>query len=275
VKQRERIRAPRPGPGRVVSALQAIQKDIRALRLPGFAAEPVHGPPVPSRIYLLGQAPGPHEAKLGRPFAWTAGKTLFRWFAEAFGAREEEFRARVYMAAVVRAFPGKNGSGGDRVPSAEEIRASRGFIEREVAALRPRLVLPVGKLAIGEVLGEAPPLTEVIGQRLRLRYHGVTSDVICLPHPSGASTWTKTEPGKTLTRKALGLLAAHAEIRRVFPEGASGRTRRAGAAPRGARDASGRPASKPKPRGRRSPCGRRRGRGHPSGSGPPRARARN
>lgn len=207
-----------------IRALEEIQRDIRALRLPGFAAAPVHGPPVPSRIYLLGQAPGPHEARLGRPFAWTAGKTLFRWFQEAFGAGEEAFRARVYMAAVVRAFPGKTSSGGDRVPSQEEIRASRGFIEREVAVLRPRLLVPVGKLAIGEVLGEAPPLTEVIGRPLRLRYHGVESDVICLPHPSGASTWTKTEPGKTLTRRALALLAGHPEIRRAFPpSGAGGR----------------------------------------------------
>ncbi|MBI5069486.1 MAG: uracil-DNA glycosylase [Deltaproteobacteria bacterium] len=211
MNERERIRA-----------LEEIQRDIRALRLPGFAAEPVHGPPVPSRIYLLGQAPGPHEARLGRPFAWTAGKTLFRWFQEAFGATEEEFRARVYMAAVVRAFPGKTRSGGDRVPSQEEILASRGFIEREVGVLRPRLLVPVGKLAIGEVLGAAPPLTEVIGKPLRLRYHGVTSDVVCLPHPSGASTWTKTEPGKTLTRRALGLLAGHAEIRRAFPRSDAG-----------------------------------------------------
>lgn len=213
MNQRERIRA-----------LERIQRDIRALRLPGFAAEPVHGPPVPSRIYLLGQAPGPHEARLGRPFAWTAGKALFRWFQAAFGASEEEFRARVYLAAVVRAFPGKTSSGGDRVPSPEEIRASRGFIAREVAVLRPRLLVPVGKLAIGEVLGEAPPLSEVIGRALRLRYHGVASDVVCLPHPSGASTWTKTEPGKTLTRRALRLLAQHAEIRRAFPpSGAGGR----------------------------------------------------
>lgn len=200
-----------------VAALEAVQRDIRALRLPGFAAEPVHGPPVPSRIYLLGQAPGPHEARLGRPFAWTAGKTLFRWFAGSFGATEEEFRSRVYMAAVVRAFPGKTASGGDRVPSREEILASRAFIEREVAALRPRLLLPVGKLAIGEVLGEAPPLDAVVGRRLRVRFHGVPCDALCLPHPSGASTWTKTEPGRSLLARALALLARHPEIRRAFP----------------------------------------------------------
>jgi uracil-DNA glycosylase len=200
-----------------VARLEAVQRDIRALRLPSFAGPPVHGPPVPSRIYLLGQAPGPHEGRLGRPFAWTAGKTLFRWFAESFGATEEQFRGRVYMAAVVRCFPGKTGSGGDRVPSRLEIEASRSFIAREVQALRPRLLLPVGKLAIGEVLGEAPPLDQVVGRLLRLRYHGVACDALCLPHPSGASTWTKTEPGRSLLRRALRLLGRHPEIRRVFP----------------------------------------------------------
>lgn len=206
-----------------VALLEEIQRDIRALRLPGFAGPPVHGPPVASRIYLMGQAPGPHEARFGRPFAWTAGKTLFRWFHEAFGADEELFRARVYIAAVVRGFPGKTSSGGDRVPSRDEILASRGFIEREVRALRPRLVIPVGKLAIGEVVdgsGSAPPLVEVIGRSLDLTFHGARCDVICLPHPSGASTWTKTEPGRTLLARALRLLARHPEIARTFPRSA-------------------------------------------------------
>lgn len=214
-----------------VRALEAIRADILALRLPGFAGAPVPGPAVPSRIYLLGQAPGPHEARLGRPFAWTAGKQLFRWFAGAFGASEEQVRARVYFAAVCRAFPGKTASGGDRVPDRGEILASRGFIAREVAVLRPRLVIPVGKLAIGELLahaagspepGAAPPLVEVIGRRLRVKLHGVACDAICLPHPSGASTWTKTEPGRSLTARALSLLAAHPEIRRTFPAGPPG-----------------------------------------------------
>lgn len=199
-----------------VRALRAVQRDIRALRLPGLVGAPVHGPPVPSRIFLLGQAPGPHEARLGRPFAWTAGRTLFRWFEQACGASEREVRERVYLAAVVRAFPGKTRAGGDRLPSPAEIAASRTFIERELAVLRPRLVIPVGRLAIEQVLGTVP-LAEVVGRRLRARYHGVACDVVCLPHPSGASTWFKTEPGRTLLEKALRILARHPEMRRAFP----------------------------------------------------------
>jgi uracil-DNA glycosylase len=199
------------------AALEEVQRDIRALRMPGFAGPPVHGPPVLSRVFLLGQAPGPHEAKFGRPFAWTAGKTLFAWMGRSFGATEDQFRERVYMAAVVRAFPGKTSGGGDRVPSPAEIEASRGFLAREVDILRPRLVIPVGRLAIEQVLGRGPRLDEVVGRQIHLEYHGVAVDVIPLPHPSGASTWFKVEPGKSLLGRALEQLGAHPEIRRAFP----------------------------------------------------------
>ena len=202
-----------------VAALEEVQADIRALRMPGFAGPPVHGPPVLSRVFLLGQAPGPHEAKFGRPFAWTAGKTLFSWMARSFGATEDRFRARVYMAAVVRAFPGKTSGGGDRVPSPSEIEASRGFLAREVAILRPRLVVPVGRLAIEQVLGRTARLDQVVGGVVHQEYHGAKVDVIALPHPSGASTWFKVEPGRTLLEQALRRLGSHPEIRKAFPEG--------------------------------------------------------
>src|SRR5277367_4591549 len=97
----------------------------------------VHGAPVASGILLVGQAPGPREGGFGRPFAWTAGKTLFRWFEESIGCDEETFRSRVYIAAVARCFPGKSAGGGDRRPDAEEIANCRGFLEREVEILQP------------------------------------------------------------------------------------------------------------------------------------------
>jgi uracil-DNA glycosylase len=112
-------------------------------------------PPVVSRVYLVGQAPGPHEASLGRPFAWTAGKTLFRWF-EGIGLDEAQFRRRVFMAAVCRCFPGKNPKGGDRVPNDTEIAACKPWLDREIELLAPRLIIPVGKLAIAQFLDEAP-----------------------------------------------------------------------------------------------------------------------
>lgn len=174
------------------------------------------GPPVVSRIFLLGQAPGSREGPLGRPFAWTAGRTLFGWFQEALGVDEATFRERVYIAAVARCFPGKTKAGGDRKPDREEIARCRPFLVRELEVLQPELLLPVGTLAISEVLGESRPLVEVIGKKMRLRFHGQLMDCIALPHPSGASTWHRTEPGKTLLRKALGLIARHPSVKAAF-----------------------------------------------------------
>jgi uracil-DNA glycosylase len=195
-------------------ALRALQRRLAAFRPRGFGPT-VHGPPVLSRVFLLGQAPGPHEARLGRPFAWTAGKTLFRWLEQATGAGEEAVRQAFYISAVARGFPGKASGGGDRVPTPAEIARWRPFIEEELEILEPRLVVPIGKLAIGEVLG-ARPLVEVIGRAFDATWHGHAVEVIPLPHPSGASTWFKVEPGRSLLAEALQLLGRHPEVRRAL-----------------------------------------------------------
>ena len=163
--------------------------------------------PVVSKVYLVGQAPGPREGALGRPFAWTAGKTLFRWF-EQIGVNEEEFRSRAYLAAVGRCFPGKASGGGDRVPDREEIYACSRWLRREVEILRPELVIPVGRLAMEQFLPKLP-LAEIVGKTFRVPVFGHTCELIPLPHPSGASTWTKREPGLTLLARALRLLGRH------------------------------------------------------------------
>lgn len=197
--------------------LLLLHRELDACRAcPKMIGPVVHGPPVESRIFLLGQAPGPREGSFGRPFAWTAGRTLFRWFEEALGVNEERFRERVYMAAVARCFPGKAKGGGDRKPDAEEIARCRPFVAGEVRILRPGLVLAVGTLAIEQVLGTKRPLAKVVGRSVRTRYHGVETDVVALPHPSGASPWHKLEPGKSLLTQALRVVAEHPDVKATF-----------------------------------------------------------
>ncbi len=165
-----------------------------------------------SRVILVGQAPGDKEPKLGRPFAWTAGKTLFRWFAEAAGINEEQFRASIYMAAVCRCFPGKKVTGGDRVPSTDEVERCSFWLNRELEILKPGLIIPVGKLAIEQFLPSGK-LDEIIGHQFLAARAGQSFDVIPLPHPSGASPWHRMEPGKTLLWRALKRIAAHPAFR--------------------------------------------------------------
>lgn len=206
----------------------ATRKKLRVLHAeldactacPDMIRPVVHGPAVASRIYALGQAPGPHEAKFGRPFAWTAGKTMFRWFGEAFGIDEETWRERVYLAAVARCFPGKDKGGGDRKPSPAEVSNCQPFIRGEVRILKPELVVPIGTVAIEQILPGVKKLQlkELVGTQHRAVFHGAEVDVICLPHPSGASTWHRTEPGISLLKKALALLGEHPTWRATFPE---------------------------------------------------------
>ncbi len=185
-----------------------------------MASPPVSGGPVRSPVMLVGQAPGVKEPVLGRPFAWTAGKTLFRWFESASGITEAEFRERIYMAAVCRCFPGKNPAGGDRVPDPGEIAACSEWMRAEFALLRPQLVLAVGKLAIAQFVG-FDKLVEVVGPVHRLERWGHAFDLVALPHPSGASTWHRMEPGRTLLARAMNAAVTHAAFRRLQTKGHS------------------------------------------------------
>ncbi|MGH7285311.1 MAG: uracil-DNA glycosylase family protein [Polyangiaceae bacterium] len=196
--------------------LVLLQSELAKCRAcPDMIGPVVHGPPIASRIYLLGQAPGPHEGKIGKPFAWTAGKTLFRWFEESLGIDEEKFRSFIYMSAVARCFPGKAKGGGDRKPSPVEIDRCEKFVRGEIEILKPDLVIPVGSLAISRVLGRFGKLDGVIGKKMRAHWHDSEVDVIPLPHPSGASTWHRVEPGKSLLLRALDLLKKHPRMREL------------------------------------------------------------
>ena len=187
---------------------QHVARLLQCRRCPRMLPPPVSGGPILSRVMLVGQAPGVREPVLGRPFAWTAGRTLFGWFAEFCHLNEVEVRARIYFAAVCRCFPGKTTAGGDRVPAPDEIRNCSTWMNDEMDLLRPRLIIPVGKLAIAQFLA-FERLDEVVGRSFQLRRSRRTFDVIPLPHPSGASPWHRIPPGIGLLRKAMRLILRH------------------------------------------------------------------
>ena len=187
---------------RLVARLRACE------RCPKMQRPAVSGGAVLSRVIAVGQAPGIKEPVLGRPFAWTAGKTLFGWIERACGMTEAEYRASIYMSAVCRCFPGKNNAGGDRVPDAGEVTNCRDWLEAEMEILQPQLVIPIGKLAISQFI-EFDKMTEVIGGIFPVNFRGHHFDLIPLPHPSGASPWHRMEPGLTLLDRALKQIVKH------------------------------------------------------------------
>lgn len=191
------------------------QKLSQCAQCPEMIQPVIIGKPVLTSIMSIGQAPGIHEGKVQRPFGWTAGKTLFQWF-ESIGVDEKMFRQHIYMAAVCRCFPGKNPKGGgDRVPNKKEIEACSHWLEQEYQIIQPKLLIPIGRLAIEQYL-DFKVLTDVVGQRHTKALGGSDIDIIPLPHPSGLSTWFRKDPGKSLLQDALELIDGHSVWRKAF-----------------------------------------------------------
>lgn len=162
---------------------------------------------VSPKVMLVGQAPGQVEAGGGRPFAGRAGKTLFKWLEQA-GIDEPTARRRIYIAAITRCYPGPHRSGrGDRVPSNREQEACAVWLDAELRIIRPKLLIPVGKLAITRFL-PAKPLDELIGRAHEVEHAGGRTVAIPLPHPSGASSWIHQGANPKLLDRALRLIGS-------------------------------------------------------------------
>jgi len=189
------------------SALAALGAEMRACRRcleAGYPITPgaVFSGPAPVLLMLVGQAPGVTEAQVKRPFNASAGRRLFQWLAEA-GFDEAAFRASYYMTAVTKCYPGKHPRGkGDRKPSRAEQRLCRPFLDRELALVKPRLLLAVGGLAIETLLGRPILLEEAVGHLFEVDGRWI----LPLPHSSGASLWTNLPENQTRLQQALALL---------------------------------------------------------------------
>jgi uracil-DNA glycosylase len=171
---------------------------------------------------LVGQAPGKVESDGGRPFSGRAGKTLFRWLERA-GIDESTARELIYISAVTRCYPGPHPSGrGDRVPTRLEQASCGDWLDSELRIVRPKLLIPVGRLAI-ERFVEPLPLSELIGTRRTVEHVGGKSVLIPLPHPSGASSWVHQADNKMLVDRAIALIAE--ELVKLQPVRKSSRPR--------------------------------------------------
>jgi uracil-DNA glycosylase len=151
---------------------------------------------------LVGQAPGVTEAQAKRPFNASSGRRLFEWLAEA-GFEEVTFRDQYYMTAVTKCYPGKHPKGkGDRKPSRAEQKLCRPFLDRELALVRPKVLLAIGSLAIETLLGQRLRLDQAVGRVFEVD----GTHVLPLPHSSGASLWTNRPENQARLQDALALL---------------------------------------------------------------------
>ena len=186
--------------------LDVLQTELRACRRcvdAGFILEarPLVLGNSGADVMVIGQAPSRTDHETGGFYVGPAGRKLRGWLTEA-GLSEDDQARRVYFAAITRCFPGRlPGSSKDRLPSKAEQRLCRSWLDAEISAVNPRVVVLFGGLSIQTFLSRAP-LVELIGQRFekdgRLWFP--------LPHSSGASTWLNAPENRELLQSALRTL---------------------------------------------------------------------
>jgi uracil-DNA glycosylase family 4 len=188
-------------------SVASLQRDNRQCRACAEAGYPIESLPVfegqeGQKAYVLGQAPGVVEGEERRPWRGRAGQTLRGWL----GLGEDDFYATFYCASVTRCYPGRaSAGGGDRTPAAREQDLCAFWREWELRLLRPRLIVPVGGLAIRRLLG-VTSLDASIGERFE---HG-DAVAVPLPHPSGVSRWMNAPENRARLDRAIELV--HREL---------------------------------------------------------------
>lgn len=106
-----------------------------------------------ARLMIVGEAPGEREDRQGEPFVGAAGQLLTKMIV-AMGLRRED----VYIANVLKCRPPEN-----RDPAGTEVAHCSPFLERQIHALRPEVIISLGRHATSWILGEPTALSRVRG----------------------------------------------------------------------------------------------------------------
>jgi uracil-DNA glycosylase family 4 len=151
--------------------IRAEMGDCRRCKLYGGRTKLVFGDGDPNaRLMFVGEAPGGEEDKQGLPFVGAAGQLLNKMLTK-LGLRREE----VYIANILKSRPP-----GNRDPETDEIAACLPFLDKQIKAIRPRVIVTLGRISTQTLLSTKVPLTRLRGQWQR--YH----DIRVMPtfHPS-------------------------------------------------------------------------------------------
>lgn len=182
--------------------------DCRRCVAAGFLPEahPIFRGSVGNRVMVLGQAPGALTHERPMPYMGATGRLLERWLTTA-GFPSGTLHGRFYLTSLTKCFPGSSLSGkGDRAPGGREVALCRGHLDRELALVRPELVITLGRLAATALAGPAT-LTELVGTLREGERSGHRFLMLPLPHPSGVSRWMNDPANQARHRQALARLS--------------------------------------------------------------------
>lgn len=107
-----------------------------------------------AELMFVGEGPGAEEDRQGLPFVGAAGELLNRIIQAIEKTRDE-----VYIANVVKCRPP-----GNRDPQPDEVTACRGYLDKQIALVRPRVLVALGKVAAQALLGNDSPIGRMRGQ---------------------------------------------------------------------------------------------------------------
>jgi len=166
---------PMAGADEVTGDLETLSETVAACRLCQELAETrtqtVFGVGDPdAKILFIGEAPGADEDRLGEPFVGRAGKLLDQIIA-ACGMRREE----IYICNILKCRPPKN-----RNPTPEEAGNCRGYLDGQIASVRPEYIVCWGSVAAKNLLDS----TEPIGRMRQKFFEYSGAKVLCTYHPS-------------------------------------------------------------------------------------------
>ncbi len=178
-QKREDAPMPRKRAADSLTDLRAEAADCRDCPLWKNATQTVFGEgPARARLMLVGEQPGDKEDLAGKPFVGPAGNILDRALEEAGIERE-----KVYVTNAVKHFKyvprGKIRL--HQKPSTPEIKACRQWYERELAAVKPDLVVAMGATAAQSVFGKITPINKNRGKLVTLDH---TTQALVTVHPS-------------------------------------------------------------------------------------------
>ena len=124
---------------------------------------------------FIGEGPGAEEDARGEPFVGQAGKLLDAMLAAIDLKRGED----VYIANAVKCRPP-----GNRTPEANELAACFPYLQRQIALIRPKLIILLGRVAVTSVLGQDASLSSLRGKTLSYRAGDREVPVIVTYHPA-------------------------------------------------------------------------------------------
>ena len=127
--------------------------------------------PADSEIMFIGEGPGFHENEQGRPFVGAAGNFLNELLAQAGMKRSD-----VWIGNVVKCRPP-----GNRDPLPDELAACNLYLERQIAAIDPKIIITLGRFSMGKFM-PGVKITQVHGQMRKVGERFV----IAMFHPAAA-----------------------------------------------------------------------------------------